>query len=86
VLQIGLDLLPVKASIEAAYLVQGVTVLRHGTMMQYRRFRVKTDARFSAEVIYVPDPEPDSAFVVTAYDLGPKAKQALGRRRGKKGS
>ena len=32
-------------------------------------------------VIYVPDPEPGSIFVVTAYDLGPKAKKALRRRR-----
>ena len=32
-------------------------------------------------VIYVPDPEPGSIFVITAYDLGPKAKKALRRRR-----
>ena len=32
-------------------------------------------------VVYVPDPEPDSIFVITAYDLGPKAKKALRRRR-----
>ena len=31
-------------------------------------------------VIYVPDPTPDSIFVITAYDLGPKARRALGRR------
>jgi len=35
-------------------------------------------------VVYVPDPEPESVFVVTAYDLGPKAKKALKRRRRKK--
>ena len=35
-------------------------------------------------VIYVADPEPDSVFVITAYDLGPKAKHALRRRRRKK--
>ena len=35
-------------------------------------------------VIYVPDPEPDSVFVITAYELGPKAKHALRRRRRKK--
>ena len=35
-------------------------------------------------VIYVPDPEPDSVFVITAYDLGPKAKRALKRRRRRK--
>ena len=32
-------------------------------------------------VVYVPDPVPDSVFVITAYDLGPKAKHALRRRR-----
>jgi hypothetical protein len=32
-------------------------------------------------IIYVPDPEPGSIFVITAYDLGPKAKKALRRRR-----
>ncbi|HEX6960621.1 MAG TPA: DUF4258 domain-containing protein [Lacipirellula sp.] len=31
-------------------------------------------------VIYVRDPEPDSAFVITAYDLTQKEKQALKRR------
>jgi hypothetical protein len=35
-------------------------------------------------VVYVPDPEPESVFVVTAYDLGPKAKRALQRRGRKK--
>jgi hypothetical protein len=35
-------------------------------------------------VIYVPDPEPDSLFVITAYDLGPKALRALRRRRRRK--
>ena len=33
------------------------------------------------KVIYVPDPEPGSVFVITAYDLGPKALRALRRRR-----
>ena len=32
-------------------------------------------------VIYVPDPEPNSAFVITAYELGAKALKALRRRR-----
>ncbi len=35
-------------------------------------------------VIYVPAPVPDSIFVITAYDLGPKAKLALRRRLRKK--
>ena len=35
-------------------------------------------------VVYVPDPEPDSVFVITAFDLGPKALRAFRRRRKKK--
>jgi hypothetical protein len=36
------------------------------------------------KVIYVPDVAPNSVFVVTAYELGPKAKRALRRKRKKK--
>ena len=36
------------------------------------------------KVIYVPDPVPDSVFVITAYELGPKAKRAIRRRKKKK--
>ena len=32
------------------------------------------------KVIYVPDPVPDSVFVIAAYELGPKAKRALRRK------
>ena len=35
-------------------------------------------------VIYVPDPEPDSAFAITAYELRGKALDAYRRRRKKK--
>lgn len=35
-------------------------------------------------VVYVLDPEPESLFVITALDLGPKALRALKRRRKKK--
>ena len=35
-------------------------------------------------VIYVPDPTPDSVFVITAYELGEKALKALRRRQKKK--
>jgi hypothetical protein len=35
-------------------------------------------------VIYVPDPEPDSVFVITAYQLAGKPLAALRRRRKKK--
>jgi len=36
------------------------------------------------KVIYVPDPVPESVFVITAYELGPKAKRAIRRKRRKK--
>jgi hypothetical protein len=35
-------------------------------------------------VVYVVDPEPDSVFCITAFELGPKALHALRRRRRKK--
>ncbi len=35
-------------------------------------------------IIYVPDPEPESVFVITAFDLRAKALRALKRRRKKK--
>jgi hypothetical protein len=35
----------------------------------------QTGAGRYLRVIYVPDAAPDSVFVMTAYDLGPKAKQ-----------
>jgi hypothetical protein len=44
----------------------------------------QTPAGRYLRVVYVPDPEPDSVFVITAYDLGPKAKHALRRRRRRK--
>jgi hypothetical protein len=36
-------------------------------------------------VIYVPDPEPESVFVITAYDLTGKPLVALRRRLRRKG-
>jgi len=36
-------------------------------------------------VVYVPDPEPDSIFIVTAYDLTGKALIAYRRRLRRKG-
>ena len=35
-------------------------------------------------VIYVPDPQPDNHFVITAYELQGKAAMAYRRRRRKK--
>ncbi len=43
----------------------------------------QTKAGRSLRVIYVPDPVPESVFVITAYELGPKALKALRRRRRK---
>jgi len=43
-----------------------------------------SNAVLNDRVIYIPDPPPDSGFVITAYDLGPKALKALRRRRRRK--
>lgn len=40
----------------------------------------QTEAGRFLKVIYVPDAEPETAFVITAFDLGPKALKALRRR------
>jgi hypothetical protein len=45
----------------------------------------KTGAGRYLRVIYVPDPEPDSVFVITAYDLRGKPLIAYRRRRRRKG-
>jgi len=44
----------------------------------------QTEAGRYLRVIYVPDSQPGSIFVITAYDLGPKARKALSRRRRRK--
>ena len=44
----------------------------------------QTQAGRYLRVVYVPDPDPDSVFVITAYELGPKALKALRRRRRRK--
>lgn len=44
----------------------------------------QTDSGRYLRVIYVPDPEPGSVFVVTAYELAEKALSAFRRRRRKK--
>jgi hypothetical protein len=36
------------------------------------------------QVVYVPDADREGAFVVTAFDLTPKAKQAFRRRQRRK--
>jgi hypothetical protein len=45
----------------------------------------QTSAGRYLRVIYVPDPEPDSIFVITAYELTGKALAAYRRRRKKGG-
>lgn len=46
----------------------------------------QTRAGRHLRVIYVPDPEPDSVFVVTAYELQGKPLTAYRRRRRRKQS
>jgi hypothetical protein len=41
----------------------------------------QTDAGRTLRVIYVPDPEPESVFVITAYELHGKPLAAFKRRR-----
>jgi uncharacterized protein DUF4258 len=41
----------------------------------------QTEAGRFLRIIYVPDPEPDSVFVITAYELHGKALAAFRRRR-----
>lgn len=45
----------------------------------------QTDAGRYLQVIYVPDPEPDRSFVITAYELSGKPLMAYRRRRRKRG-
>ncbi len=45
----------------------------------------QTQAGRQPRVIYVPDPEPDSVFVITAYELRGKPLIAYRRRRRRKG-
>jgi hypothetical protein len=40
----------------------------------------QTEAGRSLRVIYVPDRTPGSVFVITAYELGEKARNASRRR------
>jgi hypothetical protein len=44
----------------------------------------KTSAGRYLRVIYVPDPEPNSVFVITAYELRGKPLTAFRRRRRRK--
>lgn len=45
----------------------------------------RTEAGRYLRVIYVPDPEPDSVFVITAYELTGKPLTAYRRRRRQRG-
>ena len=44
----------------------------------------QTEAGRYLQVVFVPDPGGESAFVVTAYDLTPKAKRAYRKRQRRK--
>ncbi len=67
--------------------------LRIFSVSHLQDIRGRNDSRISMrqtregrylKVIYVPDPVPDSVFVISAYELGPKAKRAIRRRRRRK--
>jgi hypothetical protein len=45
----------------------------------------QTEVGRYVRVIYAPDPQPDSVFVITAYELAGKALLAYRRRRRRKG-
>jgi hypothetical protein len=45
----------------------------------------QTEAGRYLQVVYVPDEIGDGLFVVTAYDLTPKARRAFRRRQRRKG-
>ena len=45
----------------------------------------QTQAGRYLQVIYVPDPEPESVFVITAYELKGNARRAYRRRQRRKG-
>ena len=45
----------------------------------------QTEAGRFLRVIYVPDPEPNSVFVITAYEVTGKPRIAYRRRRRRKG-
>ena len=53
---------------------------RHGSRIATGQTRAGRHLR----VVYVPDPEPGSLFVITAYDLRGRALFAYRRRRRKK--
>jgi hypothetical protein len=44
----------------------------------------QTEAGRYLQIVYVPDKGAESAFVVTAFDMSPKAKQAYRRRQRRK--
>lgn len=56
---------------------------RHGREGSRVALGQTTSGRY-LRVIYVPDPEPDSVFVITAYELCGKPLAAFRRRRRKK--
>ena len=51
----------------------------------HSRIRIgQTEAGRYLQVVFVPDPGGESAFVVTAYDVTPNAKRAYRRRQRRK--
>jgi hypothetical protein len=59
-------------------------IYRHGVTEEDVEDVGQADTGRYLRVIYVPDPSPDSVFVITAYPLGWRALRALRRRRRRK--
>jgi hypothetical protein len=60
--------------------------LKQSSLVRYKTYVVAriaigqtADGRYF-RVVYVPDEGPRSVFVITAYELGPKAKRAFRRK------
>jgi hypothetical protein len=56
---------------------------RPGRDLSRIRLGQTTEGRY-LQVVYVPDIVGDGAFVITAFDLSPKAKQAFRKRQRRK--
>lgn len=78
--------------------VRGLPTRRHGDVEDILRRPIedrpgregsrvalgRTETGRYLRIVYVPDPIPDSVFVITAYPLGWRALSALRRRRRRK--
>ena len=69
---------------EVEEVLRGSGEVLSGTRNSRMKLGQTTAGRY-LQVIYVPDDDPKSVFVITAYELQGKAKQAFRRRRRRRG-